>query len=74
MTAALAKDEGREVATLPVFPHSDQGLGNLDLLACGATMIRDQGDLAQMWERCRLSPTLFQGLHGEGEEQGIHHP
>ncbi len=58
LTARLARDEGREVATLPVFPHSSQGLGNLDLIHDGAQMIRDASDLAIFYGRnsLRISP------------------
>lgn len=46
MTAKHALSEGREVCTLPVFPYSNQGLGNLDLLADNkAAMVRDHQDL-----------------------------
>lgn len=58
MTAKYARDEGIEVATLPVSPHSVRGLGNLDLLADGATMLRESGDLQTFWERRDLSPRL----------------
>lgn len=73
LTAKYAKEENRELATLPVFPHADQGMGNLDLLAdAHATLIRDHLDLATMWDR--LSPTLFQGMNRESEEQSVHEP
>jgi DNA processing protein len=60
LTAKLAKDEGREIWTLPVFPHSEQGLGNLDLIADGAGLMRDHHDLAIAWDSCRLRPGFFQ--------------
>ncbi len=48
LSARLALEENREVATLPVFPMSAQGLGNLQLLNDGATLIRDALDLAAL--------------------------
>ncbi len=51
LSARLAVEEGREVATLPVFPMSAQGLGNLQLLNDGATLIRDAIDLAALVAR-----------------------
>jgi DNA processing protein len=74
MTAGLAREEGREVCTLPVFPHSEQGLGNLDLIGGGATMVRDHEDLAVLWDRCRSSPAFFEGMNREGEEDGVDQP
>lgn len=49
ITAKYAVDEDRALCTLPVFPHSEQGLGNLDLIVGGATMIRDSADLLTFW-------------------------
>jgi len=51
LTAKLANDESREVCTLPVSPMSSQGLGNLDLLMSGATMVRDRHDLRTLWNK-----------------------
>jgi DNA processing protein len=46
LTASLAHEDQREVCTLPVFPRSAQGLGNLDLLtSVKAHLIRDHQDL-----------------------------
>lgn len=56
LSARLAREENREVATLPVFPLSSQGLGNLALLNDGATLIRDAKDLMTLVGRtCQLS-------------------
>lgn len=74
LTATLAESEGREIATLPVFPHSEQGMGNLDLLSAGATMIRHHADLKTFWDRNKLCPALLEGLHGESEKDGVHQP
>lgn len=49
LTAKLALQEQREVVTLPVSPFSAQGLGNLDLLADGAQIVRDGEDLDALW-------------------------
>lgn len=45
LTAKLALEEGRAIATLPVSPMSVRGHGNLDLLYSGAQMLRDEQDL-----------------------------
>ena len=57
LTASLALEEGRTICTLPVFPFSEQGLGNLDLLNEGALMIRDHRDLLALHDR-ELGPAL----------------
>ncbi len=49
LTAKLASDESRALCTVPVFPHAEQGLANLDLLMSGAAMIRDHWDLTTVW-------------------------
>jgi DNA processing protein len=46
LTAKLALEEGRAIATLPVSPMSVRGHGNLDLIYSGAQMLRDDQDLA----------------------------
>jgi len=46
LTAKLALEEGRAIATLPVSPMSVRGHGNLDLIYSGAQMLRDEQDLA----------------------------
>jgi DNA processing protein len=69
LTAMLALEEGREVATLPVFPIGEQGLANLDLIGEGAHLIRDRGDLEQL---CRSRPTLFKSTQGEEQEERVH--
>lgn len=74
LTAALALQEGRELATLPVFPHSEHGLGNLDLLSNGACLVRDHRDLNIFWTRNLLCPALLEGLQSEGEENQVHQP
>ena len=51
LTAGLARDEGRTLCTLPVFPTAAQGLGNLDLIEEGAFFLRDQYDLRVLWDR-----------------------
>lgn len=56
LSARLALEENREVATLPVFPMSAQGLGNLQLLNDGATLIRDAIDLQAMIGRVCTVP------------------
>lgn len=56
LSARLALEEGREVATLPVFPMSAQGLGNLQLLNDGATLIRDSVDLEALVNRVCTVP------------------
>lgn len=46
LTGKYADEEGRMLCTLPVFPHSSQGLANLDLITENkAAMIRDHQDL-----------------------------
>lgn len=56
LTAKLAQEENREVCTLPVFPFSEQGLANLDLISENrAAMVRDANDLAQL---IRLNSSL----------------
>ncbi len=74
MTAKLAKEEGREICSVPLHPHSAQGLGNLDLISDGAAMIRGHADLSVFWERSRLSPALFQRLESEREEYEVYEP
>jgi DNA processing protein len=76
MTAKLAREEEREVCTLPVFPRSVQGLGNLDLLNEKASMIRDHQDLLGIFRlnKWRLSPGSLERLEGDGEENKIHQP
>lgn len=59
LTAKLALEEGREVCALPVFPQGEQGMGNLDILFDGGSMVRDRHDLKQIWEKGALNPTLF---------------
>lgn len=49
LTAQLARDEDKAVATLPVSPLSGQGLGNLQLLMDGAQLIRSAADLKCLW-------------------------
>lgn len=56
MTARLAIELGREVATLPAFPGEVAAQGNLDLLVNGATLIRDADDLVTIANR--ISSTL----------------
>jgi len=73
MTAKLALEEQREICTLPVFPHSEQGLANLDLLVNGANLIRDHHDLTTAWDR-NSRPTLFQRAQREHKEKDIDHP
>lgn len=51
LTATLARDEAREVCALPVSPHAEQGLANLDLIQGGAQLIRDYRDLITMLGR-----------------------
>lgn len=51
LSARLAREEQREVATLPVSPLSLQGMGNLELLNDGATLIRDAKDISVMMGR-----------------------
>lgn len=51
LTARMALEEGRTVATLPVSPLSGRGLGNLDLLYDGAQLIRDSSDLQVLFAR-----------------------
>ncbi len=72
LTAKLCIEENREVATLPVFPTATQGLGNLDLLEAGATMLRDHRDLITFWD-C-LSEGSFQTVQRKEQEQNIDHP
>lgn len=65
LSARLAFEENREVATLPVFPLSSQGLGNLALLNDGATLIRDAKDLITLVNRTNASPLPYSGPAGE---------
>ncbi len=73
LTGQLAVEEHRTVCTLPVFPMSSQGLGNLDLLAQGALMIRDHADLTILCDR-ELRPALTNRAYSENCEQGIDSP
>lgn len=51
LTANLALEEDRRIATLPVSPLSAQGLGNLDLIINNnAQVIRDGQDLLTLWD------------------------
>lgn len=69
LSAKLAIEEGRPVATLPVFPHSAQGRANLDLIVEGATLIRDHWDLQILMGRAGvLIPDIFQSAEREGRE------
>ncbi len=72
LTAKLAQQEDRAICTLPVFPHSQQGLANLDLIAEGAAMIRDYHDLRQFWDL--LVPAGFQAAQCEQQEDDIDCP
>ena len=49
LTAQLAQNEQRVVATLPVSPLSAQGLGNLQLIHDGAQLIRHSADLVGLF-------------------------
>lgn len=51
LTAKLAQEENRDLATLPVFPLAHQGLANLDLISDGAVLLRDARDLTTLWNR-----------------------
>jgi DNA processing protein len=73
MTANLAREENRGICTLPLFPHSEQGLANLDIISDGHTMLRDHLDLGAAWESYS-HPTLFERAQGKEEKQGIDHP
>lgn len=61
MTASLAFQEGKFVATLPTSPMASQGMANLDIIYSGGVMLRDAVDLFALTQRakCRLSPGLF---------------
>lgn len=70
LTARRALEEHREICTLPVFPMSPQGLGNLDLLFTGAHPLRDHRDLLSLWDlyshrQLELNPAAAQGLQCE---------
>lgn len=73
MTAELAQEEGREICTLPVFPHSSQGMANLDLLIGGAHLLRDHQDLQVLWNR-KLSPTFLERANSERKEESVDQP
>lgn len=73
LTADCAQQEHRSICTLPVFPHSDQGLANLDLLMDGAAMIRHAADLKTVWD-LNLRPTLFQAAKCKEKENDVHDP
>lgn len=73
ITAEKARDEDRELCTLPVFPHSEQGLGNLDIIQSGGTMLRDWMDLQMAWDRVSC-PGLFEAANRKSKEQGVHQP
>jgi DNA processing protein len=73
LTAMLAKAESRALATIPVHPHSEQGLANLDLIYEGAAIIRDHLDLATAWN-LNSGPDAFDAFQGEQEEQNINEP
>ncbi len=51
VTAHAALNLGKEILTIPTFPSNSSGQGNLDLLAEGATLIRDAKDLSVAWSR-----------------------
>lgn len=53
LTARLAREVDREVATLPVSVNATQGLGNLQLLSEGATLVVSAEDLLVFFERNR---------------------
>ena len=84
LTAKAAADEQRDLCTLPVFPTATQGLGNLDLLANGAVMLRDHLDLATLWDRARpfippslsqrLSPASPEGIQRDAQKHEVHQP
>jgi len=62
MTARIAQLENRALCTLPVFPYSNQGLANLDLLVePKAGLIRDYKDIAGIAEvnRGMFNPAPF---------------
>lgn len=48
LTARLALEEGKVLATLPASPSTIAAQGNLDLLADGAHMVRDDMDLTAL--------------------------
>jgi DNA processing protein len=68
LTAELARDEGRDVCTIPVFPLGEQGLANLDLIRDGAIMIRDHRDLTAL----TLRPSLLKSADREPQKESVH--
>ena len=77
MTARYAKDEHRDICTLPVFPLATQGLANLDLIEGGATMLRDWRDLLIFVDRNYpnvLSPAPPQNTQREEQEDHVDQP
>jgi DNA processing protein len=73
LTAMLARAESRALATIPVHPHSEQGLANLDLICEGAAIIRDHLDLETAWN-LNSGPDAFDALQSEHEKQDVHEP
>jgi DNA processing protein len=73
LTARMALEEGRSICTLPVSPQAHQGQGNLDLLADGAQILRDQKDL-ELFLRQELSLRSTESPDADSEEQNVHQP
>jgi DNA processing protein len=64
VTARAAQELGCEVATVPMFPSGTTGMGNLDLLANGGTLIRDAADLLAAWSRQWTKISVFPDVGG----------
>jgi len=71
LTAQLALRENRVLATLPVSPISRQGMGNLQLLADGAQLIRDAEDLSVL---SASGPRTSECFEGDEHEDSVDKP
>jgi DNA protecting protein DprA len=73
MTGEYAAQQSVPICTIPVFPHSHQGLANLDLIIDReATIIRDWRDLLTCWNRS--TPGAFQTANRQKKEDRIDEP
>lgn len=63
MTAQHAIEQGQPVGAVPWGPMSIEGVGTNQLLADGATLVKDDLDLKTAWERAMASvPYTFDGI------------
>lgn len=70
ITATRAAEIGRPLLVLPAHPRQPTFSGNLQLLAEGATMVRQNEDLTLFWQAESDDKDAFQLPLGDAEEVG----